>query len=135
MAPLASGAATVSIHVRDPAQRFNSLDPSPFWDRDPDRDAATFIEEEFTEKPTAASWHLSVHLRDGQAVVSDLQQAITNYCARLAASAREVRDGLHGVSVDEVTALVGAGVCHELLDGRASLITRMSFLRSRSSGM
>jgi hypothetical protein len=40
------GSATVNIHVRDVAQLFNSLDPSPFWDRDLDRDAATFIEEE-----------------------------------------------------------------------------------------
>jgi hypothetical protein len=29
--------ASVSIHVRDLARMFNSLDPSPFWDRDLDR--------------------------------------------------------------------------------------------------
>jgi hypothetical protein len=83
-----TGSATVNIHVREPAQLFNSLDPSPFWDRDLDRDAATFIEEEFAEKPAAAIWHLSVHLRDGEAVATDLQQAVTNYYSRLAASAR-----------------------------------------------
>jgi hypothetical protein len=83
-----AGSATVSIHVREPAQLFNSLDPSPFWDRDLDRDAALFIEEEFAEKPAAATWHLNVHLRNGQAEVSDLQQAVTNYYARSAASAR-----------------------------------------------
>jgi hypothetical protein len=30
---------------------FNSLDPAPFWDRDLDREAAGFIEEEFSDKP------------------------------------------------------------------------------------
>jgi hypothetical protein len=36
-----AGTATVSVHVRDFAQLFNSLDPSPFWDRDLDRDCMT----------------------------------------------------------------------------------------------
>jgi hypothetical protein len=45
--------ATVNIHVRDLSQMFNSLDPSPFWDRDLDRAAAEFIEEEFSEKAAA----------------------------------------------------------------------------------
>ncbi|MEO8063525.1 MAG: hypothetical protein ABI821_12355 [Pseudomonadota bacterium] len=87
--------ATVSIHVRDPAQLFNSLDPSPFWDRDLDRDAATFIEEEFAEKRSADVWHLNVHVPDGPASAGDLQQAVENYYGRLASSARrELRDNL-----------------------------------------
>jgi hypothetical protein len=45
------GTATVSLRVRDVAQLFNSLDPSPFWDRDLDREAAEFIKDEFTELP------------------------------------------------------------------------------------
>jgi hypothetical protein len=48
-----ASAASVSIHVRNVAQVFNSLDPSPFWDRDHDREAAEFIEEEFSEKLSA----------------------------------------------------------------------------------
>src|SRR6185437_2119056 len=35
-APHGASAATVSIHVHNLSQLFNSLDPSPFWDRDPD---------------------------------------------------------------------------------------------------
>ena len=35
-----SGTATVHVHVHEVAQLYNSLDPSPFWDRDLDRDAA-----------------------------------------------------------------------------------------------
>ena len=38
-----AGSATLSIYVHDLAQMFNSLGPLPFWDRDPDGDAASFI--------------------------------------------------------------------------------------------
>ncbi len=83
-----SSAATVSIHVRDVAQMFDSLDPSPFWDRDLDRDAAQFIEEEFSEKLSADVWHLHVFAGDGTSLVPDLQAAVENYYERLASSAR-----------------------------------------------
>jgi hypothetical protein len=87
--------ATVNVHVRDVAQLFNSLDPSPFWDRDLDRDAATFIEEEFSDKRSADEWHLTVHARDDSASTTDLQLAVENYYTRLASSARrELREHL-----------------------------------------
>ena len=41
----AGRSAAVNIHVRDLTQLLNSLDPSPFWDRDLDPIAAEFIEE------------------------------------------------------------------------------------------
>ncbi|HYK99897.1 MAG TPA: hypothetical protein VEU78_01780 [Steroidobacteraceae bacterium] len=81
-------AASVSIHVRDVAQMFNSLDPSPFWDRDLDREAAEFIEEEFAEKLAAHTWHLHVHAQGGAALAADLQAAVEHYYERLAGSAR-----------------------------------------------
>jgi len=83
-----SASATVSIHVRNLAQMFNSLDPSPFWDRDLDGDAAKFIEEEFSEKLSAGVWHLHVHAADGASLASDLQAAVEHYYERLANSAR-----------------------------------------------
>lgn len=82
------GSATVSIHVRDVAQLFNSLDPSPFWDRDLDREAAEFIEEEFRDKRSAEIWHLHVHATEGAANAVDLQEAIERYYERLANAAR-----------------------------------------------
>ena len=81
-------AATVSIHVHDLAQMFNSLDPSPFWDRDLDRAAAEFIEEEFRDKQAARIWHLNVHVYEGTASSTDLQTAVENYYGRLASSAQ-----------------------------------------------
>jgi len=83
-----SSSATVSIHVRNLAQMFNSLDPSPFWDRDLDRDAAQFIEEEFSEKLSANVWHLHVHTQEGAALAADLQAAVEHYYERMAHSAR-----------------------------------------------
>src|SRR5690349_12425783 len=83
-----TGAATVSIHVRDLAQMFNSLDPSPFWDRDLDRAAAQFIEEEFSEKMSASVWHLHVHAQEGVASAADLQAAVEHYYGHLASSER-----------------------------------------------
>jgi len=84
----AASAATVSIHVRDLAQLFNSLDPSPFWDRDLDHQAAQFIEEEFNEKRSAQIWHLHVHTSAGEALSADLQSAVEHYYERLASSTR-----------------------------------------------
>jgi len=84
----AGSTATVSIHVRNLEQLFNSLDPSPFWDRDLDRTAAEFIEEEFRERRSADVWHLLVHAHESTTATADLQTALANYYGRLANSAR-----------------------------------------------
>jgi hypothetical protein len=74
--------------VRSLAQLFNSLDPSPFWDRDLDPTAAQFIEDEFREKLSAHTWHLDVHTLEEAAPAADVQAAVKHYYERLAASAR-----------------------------------------------
>ena len=79
---------TVSVHVRNLAQMFNLLDPSPFWDRDLDREAARFIEEEFSDMRAAGRWHLRVHASEGEALAADLRSAVARYYQRLAGSAR-----------------------------------------------
>jgi hypothetical protein len=84
----AGSSAAVHVHVRDLSQLFNSLDPSPFWDRDLDREAAEFIEEEFSEKLSAETWNLYVHAHEGGTSPSDLQAALENYYGRMANSAR-----------------------------------------------
>ncbi|MEP7242085.1 MAG: hypothetical protein ABI885_00205 [Gammaproteobacteria bacterium] len=80
--------ASVSIHVRDLSQMLSSLDPSPFWDRDLDQNAAAFIEDEFSDKRSATAWHLHVHTHGDAALASDLQTAVENYYGRMAAAAR-----------------------------------------------
>ncbi len=93
-------AATVSIHVRDIAQLFQSLDPSPFWDRDLDPQAAQFIEEEYSDKLSARSWHLHVHAQVGAPAEADLQAAIEHYYERMAHSARRrARDEIRSAQI------------------------------------
>ncbi len=88
-----SSAATVTIHVRNLAQLFNSLDPAPFWDRDLDRTAAEFIEGEFSDKRSADIWHLHVYATEGAQLAADLQAAVEHYYERLATSASlQLRD-------------------------------------------
>ncbi|MGC8517009.1 MAG: hypothetical protein ACP5P4_00585 [Steroidobacteraceae bacterium] len=82
----ALSAATVNVRVRDLAQMFNSLDASPFWDRDLDVDAADFIEEEFRQNRAAAQWHLHVHASEGADLAADLQPALEHYYTRMAHS-------------------------------------------------
>lgn len=86
----AGGTAAVSVHVREVAQLFNSLDPAPFWDRDLDRSAAEFIEDEFRDRQSAEIWHLHVHVHvhEGDTSPAYLQQAIESYYGRMANSAR-----------------------------------------------
>ena len=82
----ASSAATVNIRVRNLGQLFNSLDASPFWDRDLDVQAAEFIEEEFREDRAVAVWHLHVHASEGEDLAGDLQPAVEHYYTRMAHS-------------------------------------------------
>jgi hypothetical protein len=84
----AGSSAAVNIHIRDLSQLFNSLDPSPFWDRDLDREAAEFIEAEFSEKLSAETWNLYVHAHQDGTSLADLQTAIENYYGRMASTAR-----------------------------------------------
>ena len=98
----------VSIHVRDLAQMFNSFDPSPFWDRDLDRDAAAFIEDEFSDKRRSAAWRLQVHAHAGSATPDELQAAIQRYYERLVASARfDLREQMR---VGQIALIAGVAV-------------------------
>jgi hypothetical protein len=124
-----SGTATVSVDVRDIAQLFNSLDPSPFWDRDLDQDAATFIEDEFSDKQSADVWHLDVHVQAGDASTKDLQAAVENYYTRLASSAR--RDLREHLRMGQLALLGGIAIflssmgARELLQGTVRELPRM----------
>jgi len=101
-------AASVSIHVRDLSQMFSSLDPSPFWDRDLDHNAAAFIEDEFSDKRSAAVWHLNVHTQGDSTLARDLQTAVENYYGRMATAAR--RELVEHRRMGHIALLVGLAV-------------------------
>jgi hypothetical protein len=67
---------------------FNSFDPSPFWDRDLDQQAAAFIEGEFSDRSRTDRWLLQIHAQAGTATVNDLQAALARYYERLVTSTR-----------------------------------------------
>jgi hypothetical protein len=102
-------ASTVSVHVRHLGQLFSSFDPSPFWDRDLDRDAAAFVEEEFADRPRDRTWVLNVTTSDlyeeTQPVVQD---AVKHYYLRLADSTRyRIREQLR---IGRISLAIGVGV-------------------------
>jgi len=102
----------IELNLRDVNQLFNTMDPSPFNERDLDHDAEEFIVSWARELPLADPVVLVVHLaalpqdRDAQAMI---QEAIHHYFSyRLELSRLEFR--------------------HLMQDGRKSLLIGVVFL-------
>lgn len=80
--------AHIEVRIREVAQLFNSLDPSPFHERDLDDDAEEYIVGWARELPPEATIVLTIHLPQAEAVKAEergLQMAISNYFAERAA--------------------------------------------------
>ena len=60
---MADKIAKIEVRVRELAQLFNSMDPSPFLDRDLDADAEEFIVTWAREHPTDHELELVIHLQ------------------------------------------------------------------------
>jgi hypothetical protein len=60
----AANVGSIKVRVRDINQLFNSMDPSPFRDKDLDRDAEEFIVVWAKELPTDAKLELVIHVDD-----------------------------------------------------------------------
>ena len=65
---IAPGSAVIEVHVRELSQLFNSMDPSPFLERDLDADAEEFIVSWARELPGTGPLAIRVHL-DQRSVV------------------------------------------------------------------
>jgi hypothetical protein len=87
--------ARIEIRLRRLQQLFNSLDPSPFHERDLDQDAEDYIVESADEFPLTISLSLVVYLPSEELPLPqsfDLPLAIHNYFAyRLNESRRRLR--------------------------------------------
>jgi hypothetical protein len=70
-----SPTAKIEVHVHELAQLFNSMDPSPFRDKDLDDDAVEFIVGWAMELPTEKPLELIVHL-DKPAIRPDAEAAL-----------------------------------------------------------
>jgi len=89
------GVATIEIRLSRPQQLFNSLDPSPFHERDLDQDAEEYLVDSADEFPLKKPLTLIIHLPADQLQAGDapdLAQAIHNYFAyRLDVTERRLR--------------------------------------------
>jgi hypothetical protein len=88
---LAPGAGRIAVHVREPDQLFNSMDPSPFHQRELDREAEEFIMSSAKELRGEAPIALLVYL-DQRGALGDeshtIGDAIRAHFARRAHESR-----------------------------------------------
>ena len=86
--------ARIEVRLRDLAQLFNSLDPSPFIDRDLDADAEEFIVSWARELPHHGELELVIHLATPPEPVraAGAEEAVRHYFAsRAEIKRRELR--------------------------------------------
>ena len=76
----------INLKLRDLAQLFNSMDPSPFLDRDLDQDAEEFIVSWAHELPKGHRFELVIHLATPPEPdrAADVENAVQHYFANRA---------------------------------------------------
>lgn len=101
----------IEVRLVSSTQLFNSMDPSPFHERDLDRDAEAFIVGWAREEPAHQSLRIRVTLRECQdpAVLETIRESIPHYFAN---RARQLRVDLRLL----------------LAEGRTSLLIGLAFL-------
>jgi hypothetical protein len=108
-------AATIEIRLSRPQQLFNSLDPSPFHERDLDQDAEEYLVDSADEYPLKKPLTLIIHLPADQIPASgtpDLAQAIHNYFAyRVDMTERRLRRYFRDGRISLAAGLVFLFVC------------------------
>jgi hypothetical protein len=96
MPPLPDDRATIEVRVREIGQLFNSLDPSPFTERDLDEDAEAYLVGWAREVDARGPFRIVVHLPAAEAEKArerDLGAAIGHYFAyRTGMLERDSRD-------------------------------------------
>ncbi len=77
-----TAAGVIEVRIRELGQLFNSLDPSPFHERDLDGDAEAYIVDWARELPSQATLRLVVHLPETEARKAEergLAASLANY--------------------------------------------------------
>ena len=80
----------VELKIREPAQLWNSMDPSPFRERDLDPQAAAWLVEALRELREQQKVKIIVHLPElaDEKTAADIRDAISNYFHYRATAAR-----------------------------------------------
>ncbi|HYB69887.1 MAG TPA: hypothetical protein VEH80_04415 [Candidatus Bathyarchaeia archaeon] len=93
--PAREADSRIEIRLTRLQQLFNSLDPSPFHERDLDQDAEEYIVDSIDEFPLSTPVRLIIHLPADQLPAEhppDLQESLHNYFAyRLSDARRRLR--------------------------------------------
>jgi hypothetical protein len=141
---LAPGVGVIAVHVREPDQLFNSMDPSPFHQRELDREAEAFILSSAKELHGNVPIALLVYLGQG-AVPGDEGPAIgigdairVHFSRRARQSRRELRQMLRRGRTSLViglvflaASLVGSDLVARFMEGRPlGLVLRESLVIS-----
>jgi hypothetical protein len=96
MARTTAGEGVIEVRIRELAQIFNSLDPSPFHERDLDDDAEAYIVAWARELPANAPLRIVVHLPEAEAQKArerGLATSLANYFGeRALMQERELRE-------------------------------------------
>jgi hypothetical protein len=114
MSLIDNGSATIQLRLRNLAQLFNSMDPSPFHDRDLDADAEEFIMGWAREHPKDREFELDVHLVEPPPPdrAAGLEPALRHYFSvRSEAKEREFRQLMRRGRVSLVVGLLFLTAC------------------------
>lgn len=106
--------ARIELRLRELAQLFNSMDPSPFIDRDLDQDAEEFIVGWARELPAGRDFELVIHLAEKPPAerAAGTEDAVQRYFAsRGEVKARELRQLLRRGRISLLAGLLFLGGC------------------------
>jgi len=130
--------ARINLKLRDLSQLFNSMDPSPFLDRDLDHDAEEFIVSWSRELPRNPRIELTIHLsaKPEPKSAGEVESAVQHYfAARAEIKQREfrllLRHGHVSLSIGLIflaVCLVASGLAGRLADNTAAGIVSEGFI-------
>jgi hypothetical protein len=122
----ASHPARLDLKLRDLAQLFNSMDPSPFLERDLDGDAEEYIVSSCRELTGAGEFELVIHLVNAPDPerAANTQEAVRHYFAsRAELKRREFRQLLRRGRTSLIVGLLFLAACLAL----SGLAVRLSY--------
>jgi hypothetical protein len=127
----------IELRIRQLGQLFNSMDPTPFLNRDLDPEAEAFIESWAREFPRGGRFHIAIHLEeppqetDPTALATEAIHNFFHYKAQLTRHQLNqlLRDGRASLAIGlsfVAVCLLAADVVGELTTGTFSTILRES---------
>jgi hypothetical protein len=137
MKPAAPPVHRIELRLREVAQLFNSMDPTPFHHKDLDPDAEQFIESWAMEFPPGSRLHITIHLEqppkegDPTALVTEAIHNYFGYKSELAR--RELNQLMWQGRVSLVIGLAFLALCLLVADALAKLATGTFFTIVRES--